>query len=169
MFVQFFIPFTVLVICYGKIVWMLTRRINIDLITDRSMGSNTEQLSDTSVKVKAITKDEHKNKFQLARRNTIKTLLLVGLCFIICWSQNQVLYLMYHCGYDLNFNSTYLQVTILVVFCNCTVNPFIYVIEYRDYQEALKIFLHCIINGHQGSNSVRSSSLHNSNQTIVSV
>ena len=78
-----------------KIVWMLTRRINIDLITDKSKGSNTGQLSDTGVKVKAITKDEHKDKFQLARRNTIKTLLLVGLCFIICWSQNQVLYLMH--------------------------------------------------------------------------
>ena len=45
MFVQFFIPFTVPVICYCKIVWMLTNRINIDLITDKSRGSNTEQLS----------------------------------------------------------------------------------------------------------------------------
>ena len=99
---------------------------------------------------------------------TINTLLLVGLCFIICWSQNQELYIMYNCGYDLNFNSTYLQVTIPMVFCNCTVNPFIYLIEYRDYQEALKIFLHCFTNGHQGSNSVSSTSLHSSNQTILS-
>ena len=68
-FVQFFIPFTVLVFCYGKIVWVLTRRINIDLITDKSKESNIGQLSEASVKVKAITKDEHKHKFQLARRN----------------------------------------------------------------------------------------------------
>ena len=61
MFVQFFIPFTILVICYGKIVYMLIRRINTDLITDKSKGSNTGQLSDTSAKARTITKDEHKD------------------------------------------------------------------------------------------------------------
>ena len=87
--------------------------------------------------------DTSKDMFELARRNTIKTLLIVGLCFIICWSQNQVRYFMYNCGFEIDFLGTYHQFTVLMVFLNCTVNPFIYLIQYRDYQEALKAFLPC--------------------------
>ena len=135
----------VLIICYTKIVWVLTRRINNDLIKPQSDINNLENVSnsvDNANIVRQIT-DPGKDKFQLAIRNTIKTLLIVGLCFIICWSQNQVRYLMFNCGYELDFNSTYHQLTILMVFLNCTVNPFIYLIKYSDYQEALKTFFHC--------------------------
>ena len=142
MLIQFFIPLFILVICYGKIVWVLTRRINTDLIENNSTDKHK---TDTGIE-----------KFQLARRNTIKTLLIVGLCFIICWSQNQVRYLLYNCGYDLNFTGTYQQLTVLMVFLNCTVNPFIYLIKYRDYQEALKTFFHC--NKKQEGNSCLNSS-----------
>ena len=107
--------------------------------------NNSENVSNSvdNDKIMSQIMDSGKDKFQLARRNTIKTLLIVGLCFIICWSQNQVRYLMFNCGYELDFNSTYHQFTILMVFLNCTVNPFIYLIKYRDYQEALETFFHC--------------------------
>ena len=143
--IQFFIPLMVLVICYGKIVWVLTRRINTDLIKPKSAMNDSENVSNPTDYAKIMTQatDTGKDKFQLARRNTIKTLLIVACCFIICWSQNQVRYLMFNCGYDLDFNSTYHQFTILMVFLNCTVNPFIYLFKYRDYQEALKKCLHC--------------------------
>ena len=87
--------------------------------------------------------DVIRDKFLLARTNTIKTFLLVGLCFIICWSNNQVYYLMYNLGYHINWNSTYYKFTVLMVFVNCTVNPFIYLVKYRDYQEALRRFCRC--------------------------
>ena len=145
MFVQFFIPVMVLIICYGHIVWVLTRRINTDLLKNKSAVDNCENVSEPTNNARTNTKsmDLSKEKFQLARRNTIKTVLIVGLCFIICWSQNQVRYLMFNCGYDINFGSPYHQFTVLMVFLNCTVNPFIYLIKYRDYQEALKTFLYC--------------------------
>ena len=145
MFIQFFIPVLVLIICYGKIVWVLTRRINTDLMKKKSPMDNCENTNGQSANVRTDPKSEDpgKEKFQLARRNTIKTLLIVGLCFIICWSQNQVIYFMHKCAYNLNFNSNYFNFTILMVFVNCTVNPFIYLVQYRDYQEALKTFLHC--------------------------
>ena len=142
LFIQFFIPVMVLIICYGQIIWVLTRRINTDLMENKS--KSTTDNCDTTINVSTITKsvDPGKEKFQLARRNTIKTLLIVGLCFIICWSQNQILFFMYNCGYDIQFNSVYFDFTLLMVFINCTVNPFIYLIKYRDYQEALRKFLH---------------------------
>ena len=168
MFIQFFIPFMVLIICYGKIVWVLTRRINTDLIKSKptSTMGNSQNVNDTKGKTNSATQatDTGEDKFQLARRNTIKTLLIVGCCFIICWSQNQIIYFMYNCGYDLNFNSTYFQFTIIMVFLNCTVNPFIYLIKYRDYQEALKKFFGCA-SKMESNNSLNSSTMSISNPT----
>ena len=46
---------------------------------------------------------------------------------------------MYNLGYKANWNDTYSHFTVLMVFLNCTINPFIYLIKYRDYQEALRV------------------------------
>ena len=161
MFIQFFIPFMVLIFCYGKIVLVLTKRINTDLVENRSGMENSEKAHDFAANPKEV-RDTNKDKFQLARRNTIKTLLIVGLCFIICWSQNQILYFMYNCGYSTNFNTPYFQSTILLVFLNCTVNPFIYLIKYRDYQIALKNFFHCT-KGQKSPNSYNVPTISNAN------
>ena len=128
--------------CYGKIVWVLTRRIKTDLINSKRTMDNSN-ISKVNVIAMHQVAEPGKDKFQLARRNTIKTLLIVAYCFIICWSQNTILYFMYNCGYDINFNTAYYEFTILMVFINCTVNPFIYLINYRDYQEALKTLFYC--------------------------
>ena len=116
----------ILIYCNGRILWILTRRI--DTKSDGPSLNNTPATKDT---------------FQLARTNTLKTFLLVGLCFIICWSNNQIYFLMYNLGYEINWNGTYYLFTVLMVFVNCTVNPFIYLIKYRDYQAALKRLLGC--------------------------
>ena len=118
---QFLLPLLILLYCYGRILQVLTKRID-------SKFNNGGAQSDT---------------FQLARTNTIKTLLIVALCFVICWSNNQVYYLMFHLGYDLDWNGTYYKFTVLMVFVNCIVNPFIYLIQYKDYQEALRKFCGC--------------------------
>ena len=140
MFIEFFGPVMVLIVCYGKIVWVLTKRINTDPMKKISAMDNSDNVSDSTTEVKTTNQvtDTAKDNFQLARRNTIKTSLIVACFFFICWSQNQIIYFMYTCGYDMDFNSTYNQLTMLMVFLNCTVNPFIYLIQYRDYQEALK-------------------------------
>ena len=101
--------------CYGRIVWVLTRRLDSKL---SSSGS--------------------KATFHVARTNTFKTLLTVALCFVICWSSNQIYYLMYNLGYQVDWNSTYFNFTVFMTCLNCTVNPFIYLIKYKDYQEALR-------------------------------
>ena len=115
---SFFIPILILIYCYGRIAWVLTRRIDSKL---SSSGS-----SDT---------------FHLARTNTIKTLLTVALCVVICWSSSQIYYLMFNIGYEADFNSVYFNIMVIMVFTNCTVNPFIYLIKYKDYQQALRHWL----------------------------
>ena len=121
-FLIFILPLIILVYCYGRIVWVLHTRINTNTTESQfNLG----------------------DKFLLARKNTIKTFLLVGLCFIICWIQNQVYYLIFNLGSEVDWNSTYYKYTILMIFLNCTVNPFIYLIKYDDYQKALRNFLFC--------------------------
>ena len=118
-FIQFLIPLFILIYCYGRIVWILIRGIDSKL-------NNTSGGADT---------------FQTARNNTTKTLLIVALCFIICWSNNQVYYTMYNLGYQVDWNGVYYKFTVLMVFLNCTVNPFIYLVKYKDYQVALRSLL----------------------------
>ena len=131
---------------------MLTTRINKDMTDststanskgDRNVNANDKSIENMTADQKKQLGDIHKDKFQMARRNTIKTLLIVGCCFILCWVQNQVLYLMYNLGYEIDWNSPYYHFTVLMVFVNCTVNPFVYLFKYQDYQVALRKFLRC--------------------------
>ena len=147
----------------------LSSRINTDL-TDSKESKHQQSVGKRSKgegtdKIKQLA-DIQKDKFQLARRNTIKTLLIVGCGFIICWTQNQVLYLLHNLGYIVDFNGTYFQYTVLMGFVNCTVNPFIYLAQYRDYQMALKLFLRCNteMSKHSDSNN-QPSYIFNSNST----
>ena len=110
----------------------LTRRIDSSLDnSERNNSSNNLEINNT---------------FLLARANTIKTFLMVGISFFICWVNDEVYYLMYNLGYDTDWNGIYFKFCVIMVFLNCTVNPFIYLIKYQDYQLALKIFLGCNYN-----------------------
>ena len=114
--IEFLIPFLILVLCYGRILWMLSRRMdsNLDTRTNRS------------------------DTFQVARRNTIKTFLLVGVFFVICWSSSKIYYLIYSFGVPLNWDGIFYKFSVIMAFGNCTINPFIYLIKYKDYQKVLK-------------------------------
>ena len=157
-FLTFLVPFIILVFCYSKIVWMLTRRI--------SKGVKFSQTSDNDNKTQG-TADPSRDKFELARTNTIKTLLIVGCCYIICWSPNQCLYLVYNLGYTINWNSTFFHFTVVMIFSNSMVNPFIYVFKYKDYQDAMKKFLSCN-SVTRDKDGLTSSTITTSSQTINS-
>ena len=114
--IEFLIPFLILALCYGRIFWMLSWR----------MDSNLD------------TRTNQSDKFQVARRNTIKTFLLVGVFFVICWSSSKIYYLIYSFGVPLNWDGIFYKFSVIMAFGNCTINPFIYLIKYKDYQKALK-------------------------------
>ena len=120
--IEFIGPLIILIYCYGRIVWALTRRIDSKLKKTISTRADT---------------------FQLARKNTLKTFFMISFCFVVCWSLQQGFYFMYNIGYDVDFNGTFYQVSVLLAFINCTINPFVYLIKYKDYQQALKHCLNC--------------------------
>ena len=142
-FIQFFIPFFILIFCYSKIARMLSKRIKKRFSYVKKQNSSSQETSSSCERNINQLKRTQNDKFHLARRNTIKTLLIVGCCFIICWSQDQIFYFMYNCGYPVDWNSPYYHIIGLMVFLNSTVNPFVYLIMYKDYQTALKTFIWC--------------------------
>ena len=70
---------------------------------------------------------------------------------------------MVNIGYDIDFNSTFLKSAILVAFCNCTINPFIYLIKYKDFQTALEDFFTCYKKEHTEESNYKSNTTSSSN------
>ena len=120
-FEEYLIPLMILTFCYGRIIWILSKRVDSNLDQGGSQGE----------------------KFQLARKNTIKTFLLVSICFALCWLNAQLLYLLLNLGFNMDLMGTYSKFSTLIAFVNCTINPFVYLIKYKDYQTALKLFFVC--------------------------
>ena len=117
-FITFLIPLMILIYCYGRILWVLRKRIGFNL--DKGMSQSSA-------------------KFQTAQKNVIKTLFIVVLFLVFCFTYSEVFYLLYHLGYPMDFNGLHYKFSTVLFFFNCTVNPFIYLINYKDFQEGLKL------------------------------
>lgn len=118
-FLQFFIPLGILAFCYMRMALVLKRRVH---------PSSTDKASTKRV-----------DSMARARKNIFKTLALVSVSFILCWIWNQVYFLLFNLGYKLiDFQSNFYHFTVVAVFCNCCINPFIYMIKYEQFQRGLR-------------------------------
>ena len=120
-FLEFIIHLIILIYCYGRILWIIRARI------ESKMASGNTQTA----------------KFQLARNNVIKTLFIVAFCFFICFLGLEVAYFLYNLGFAVDWNSGYYKFTVIMVYLNFTINPFIYLVNYKDFHKALKKLLRC--------------------------
>ena len=66
-----------------------------------------------------------------ARRNVLKTLLLVVVGYLLCNTCNQLTFLAYNFGAPLDFSSSYYDFTVIATFANSCINPFLYALQYR--------------------------------------
>ncbi|KAI0216725.1 hypothetical protein LSAT2_031299, partial [Lamellibrachia satsuma] len=73
-----------------------------------------------------------------ARRNIIKILAMVSMYVIDCWSVNQIYFVMYSLGFPVDFNGYFYHFSLISVFVNCCVNPFVYALKYDQFQTALQ-------------------------------
>lgn len=101
-------------------------------------------------KVHPATTDNQNNKQEIqkrrARRNVIKTLVLVAVCFFLCWVWNQVFFLLFNLGYPSNFTTIFYNFTVYSAFISCCINPFVYTAQYRDFQkQAKKLFCPAVV------------------------
>ena len=72
-----------------------------------------------------------------ARRNTFKTLLVVFITFLICWTPNQIIFLMFNLGWEIKFNEWFYFLSVAMVATNSCVNPVIYAFKYRQFRKGL--------------------------------
>ncbi|XP_038045751.1 trissin receptor-like [Patiria miniata] len=73
-----------------------------------------------------------------ARRNTFKMLWIVFITFLVCWTPNQVIFLMFNLGWKLNYDEWYYLLSVAMVAANCCVNPVIYAFKYRQFRKGLR-------------------------------
>lgn len=71
-------------------------------------------------------------------RNILKTLAMVTLIFVACWTLNNVVFLLYIMGEIESLASTVYHVSVYLVFLNCCLNPIIYSAQYKDFQVQIK-------------------------------
>ena len=119
-FVQYVIPLVLIVFCYGRIASVLKS----EDITSGSAGAAGGSLRNERV--------------ARGRRNVIKILAIVSACFVACWSANQIYFTMYNFGYPIDFHGCFYHFTVVCVFLNCCVNPFVYALKYDQFQVALR-------------------------------
>ena len=127
--IEFIVPLIILAYCYARILSIIRARIGSNMRSDNAQTS----------------------KFELARNNVIKTLFIVVFFFFMCSLGIEVLFLFYSLGFEVDWNSGYYKFTVIMLFLNCTINPFIYLINYKDFQRAFMRQFHCRISRH-GSN-----------------
>ncbi len=120
--IQFFIPLGVMIVCYSRIVFVIRSKSKVSHSANVPSGGSSVGTANWSK----------------AKRNTIKTLLLVSLCFVICWAWNQIIFTMFNLGYQEDYSSDFYHFTVVAVFCNCCVNPFVYSLKYEQFQLAAK-------------------------------
>ena len=138
---QYFIPLGAMMICYYQMIAMIRKK---------PFGS--EEGGDKENKVKS-QRDE---KMARASRNILKTLILVCAAFATCWVNNQVYFLMFNLGYPVDFNGTYFHFTVIMVFLNCCINPFIYALQYHPFQKQFH-YLFCLCCKKETPSAVRGS------------
>ncbi|XP_071479451.1 somatostatin receptor type 5-like [Diadema antillarum] len=79
----------------------------------------------------------------VARKNMIKTTLLLFTSYGICLAPNNIIYLFYCLGGYVDFNGVFYYVTVCVAFISIWTNPFIYTLQYRKFQRGLSVAFGC--------------------------
>ena len=142
-FVESLIPLIILVYCYGRILWVIRARI----------GSNMSG------------EDAQRAKFELARNNLIKTLFIVAFFLVLCYTGVDAFYLYSHLGFEVDWTGDLYRFCLGMYFLSCTINPFIYLVNYKDFQKALMEQFCCrksqLGNGSETTGSTMSTSTSN--------
>ena len=115
--VQYLLPITVFITCYSRMFLRMRTHVHPEA---------------PNICHEAMVKKAR------ARRNVLKTLLLVVIGYLLCNTWNQLTYLAFSFGASLDFSSNYYNFTVIAMFANCCINPFLYALQYRPYQNELR-------------------------------
>ncbi|ELU03550.1 hypothetical protein CAPTEDRAFT_201792 [Capitella teleta] len=133
---QYFLPIIVFFAVYWQIAFVLKNRVN--------PGSKER-------------KDTMHGKMS---RNIIVTLIKVVLCFVVCWSPNQIYYFLYLLNLiQMDFQGIFYHFSVVLIFCNCCCNPIVYALNYKNFRAGAAKLFGCKNGKNRLGQSANSSSL----------
>ena len=114
------LPFLIMIIAYSKMILAMReqRKIVPASTTDGATKRNA-----TIVKVQT---------------NIFVTMATVSVCFVLCWVWNSIWGLVNKISGPLSRSSIIYEFTVFAVLINCTINPWIYIARYKQFQQAVR-------------------------------
>ena len=124
----FFLPLIVFVYCYGHIVFVMRRQMRV---MAGHTGEGSSQMSGSQAQSKRV------------KWNIIKTMIIVSVAYIICWSPMNVLHL-----YEITVGPTIYAVAALypalfLIYLYICMNPFIYGLKHEGVKQELARLMNC--------------------------
>ena len=159
-FVSWLLPFVVHCVCYSRILVILSTRVAHSYGTNTTApgpscvtpnaNRNMDVLPSTSAAVKTshflpppglytpqnLLDNVRQKQNDRTRKNVINTFAVVTACFFLCWTPQKIFMIMYAFGIVSTFGNVY-QVTTLLVFVNCCINPLIYIAKLDAFKKAV--------------------------------
>ena len=80
-------------------------------------------------------------KLKKAEVNLYQTCLILMLLFVICWSNNIIAVGLFLSGVLPDYSGSYYQTSVVLVVLNSCVNPYVYAIRYKEFQDQFKKLL----------------------------
>nr|XP_054771212.1 delta-type opioid receptor-like [Lytechinus pictus] len=108
-----------------------------------NQGTNLDRFAELQTSKRATAKVPRSTRpagASVRRLKTTKVLFLVSLGFFVCWSPNQIYFLLLNLGV-IDFSLVPYRITIVMSTCNTCINPFIYALRMKTFRnEFLSIF-----------------------------
>ncbi|XP_070541665.1 galanin receptor 2b-like [Ptychodera flava] len=130
--VEYLVPITVMAFSYTSMFLILKRRSRKLATTPPSQAPTGG--GDTHPRANEPQENPSNMK---ARRNVLKMLVIVCMSYAICWGPNHIMYLEYNLV-GKHHSRLLINTTVVMAFCNMCVNPIIYALKYRQFQDGLK-------------------------------
>lgn len=90
---------------------------------------------DTSLKT-ALDQPKQRVEIMKSKRRTIRIVLMVLVTFLVCWTPNNIMYLLFQYGHvsDVAWSSDYYQFGIILGFSSSCINPFLYAFQSKQFR-----------------------------------
>ena len=120
----YIVPIILQVYLYGRVFFVIYHRGKSGLSTS---GTDDE-----------TTVTQHSSPWWKAQRNALKIAVMVSICFVGCWTFDQISFMMYLINGAKAYDVTFFSYTLTLVVANSCINPFIYALQYDAFRCALR-------------------------------
>ena len=158
---DFFVPCIIMAFCFSRISIKFhnqkkrvgasdtsstktSTQTQVSTISRANPGNEDEAAENAEGAKDGRTEQQSSSSKKVSRgRNITKTLVIVFLVYVICWSPDQFLFLQWNCGGTIDFGGVLHSTVVIMAMLNSACNPFIYALRYKQYQEGLKSLFKC--------------------------